>query len=229
MKRKLFFTTLILPLVLSGTTQAEVIYSNLQDISIPTNFNGVYLNILSGNTSGTEFSGWQVNAVFGGVGFFNSPDFQPLRDTNSGDGTLSNISIGALVDSSSSSYASGFGASDTHLGTTFTAGQEGYIGFSVNNNSATNYGWMRVVFDGTGDAFIRDWAYNTNGGAISVGGIRQVGQDILLSSSMTVASNLADSGGITNLVMNHAGITRLTGTNTHSGDTVINQGTLSVD
>jgi autotransporter-associated beta strand protein len=239
MKRKRSLVPLILPVVMSVTAQAEVIYSNLRDISIPANFNGVYLNVLSGANSGSEFSGWHVNAIFGGFGFFNSPDFQPLREANSGDATLRNISIGALVGSSSMFYATGFGASDTHLGTTFTAGQEGYIGFSINNNSATNYGWMRVVFDSAGDAFIRDWAYDTSGNSIHVARIQQSAavhgtQAVTLSSgageSFTLSSAISDTGGnINSVLINGLGHVSLTATNTHTGATTIESGTLSID
>jgi len=50
---------------------ANVIYSGVQDIPIPTDFAGVYLDPDTGAT------GWDINPFFGGVGIANSAAFQP--------------------------------------------------------------------------------------------------------------------------------------------------------
>ena len=146
---------------------ADVLYSNLQDLSIPTNFDGVYIDIESGtnDTSGTTFD-WDVNLFFGGIGVVNSTGFQPVRETAAGNSTLSNLAWGDTVNSSSTFDSSGdAGGSTDHLGDTFTAGQEGYIGFELTGG---NYGWMRVVLDGSGSALVKDWGPTTLAAALAL-------------------------------------------------------------
>lgn len=225
--------TSILASIFALPVAADVIYSNLQDIAIPKNNDGVYLNIFSGQTDASPFTGWHINPTNGGIYIYNNTEFQPLRETNSDDGTVSNISLGGLIDSSSSYYASQMGVSFDHLGNelgnTFTPGTEGYLGFSVVNGASTNYGWMRVVLTGTGTPLIKDWSYDTSGTGIIAGGVRQVGQDIILASQFTLGSALGNSGGATNLLKNSEGKTTLTATNTHTGITHVSSGTLAVN
>src|SRR5205823_53427 len=58
---------------------SNVIYSGFQNIAIPTGFTGVYINIDNGSTAFAQFTGWDINPFFGGVGVGNSPAFQPAR------------------------------------------------------------------------------------------------------------------------------------------------------
>ena len=174
---------MILLLASSLTASADVIYSNLQDLVIPTTFDGIYLDVESGAYDTTGTIDWDLNLIFGGVGVFNSTDFQPVRETDAGDGTLSNLSSGSLVNGASTYDSSdGTGASTDHMGDTFTAGAEGYIGFQLTSG---NYGWMRVVFDGSGSALIKDWAYDTSGGSgfIATGNVLQSGSTVTVDSS----------------------------------------------
>ena len=70
---------------------ADIIYKNLQDIAIPTTFDGLYLNLETGawNTNmAAPAAGWDINPYYGGKFFANSPDFQPVR---SGTGSSSAI------------------------------------------------------------------------------------------------------------------------------------------
>ena len=208
---------------------ADVLYSNLQDLSIPTNFDGVYIDIESGtnDTSGTTFD-WDVNLFFGGIGVVNSTGFQPVRETDAGNGTLSNLAWGDTVNSSSTFDSSGgTGGSTDHLGSTFTAGTEGYIGFELTGG---NYGWMRVVLDGSGSALVKDWAYDTSGstGAIATGNVLQSGSTVTVDStsgSFTLGSVVSGSNS---LVKNGSGTTTLNATNTYTGGTTLNDGTITV-
>lgn len=86
------FTTRLpfLALALAASATADVIYSDLQNIDILKNNDGVYLNVLTGSTSG---SGWHINPTFGGINLYNSADFQPLRETNSGLGSLATFRL----------------------------------------------------------------------------------------------------------------------------------------
>ena len=61
-----------------------------------------------------------------------------------------------------------------------------------------------------------------------VGAIKQVGQDIVLSSGFTLASALVNSGGTTNLVKNGSGTNTLKAANTYTGATTVNEGILNI-
>lgn len=214
-------------LLTTGLSSADVIYSGLQNITIPATYDGVYLDVDGMTSSSSTFFGWDLNPFMGGVYLSNSELFQPARVGTSGMDRVVNISDGSSI-GSGLNFATGSGGSLDHLGTQFTAGQEGYLGFKL---SGTDYGWMRVVFtNNSSGAVIKDWAYDsTNGTAVVAGGIKQVGQDIILSSGFTLASALANSGGTTNLVKNGVGTNTLSATSTYTGTTTINAGTLVVN
>jgi len=222
MKLKFRLLPTAVMLLTTWPAAAEVIYSNALNTSIPLDFNGVTINVGTGS----------LNAFFGGVGMANNVDLQPFRDGTSGIDTVLNFTAGDVINGSTGTLANpgGFGGSIDHVGSTFTAGDEGYIGFKLNG---TNYGWMRVVFtNNTSGAVIKDWAYDNSGGAIAVGNITHSGSTLTADSSFgdfTVASVLADSGGTTNLLKTGAGAVTLTGSNTYTGATNVNAGTLLIN
>jgi hypothetical protein len=203
--------TLVSALLFSHA-RADVIYSNLLNTPIPLDFTGVTIAIGNG----------EINPFFGGVGVANDADLQPFRLGTNGLDTIRNFSHGTFIDISNTSLASGPGGSQDHLGTTFTAGQEGYMGFKLDNNK---YGWVRVVFtNNTGGALIKDWSYETSSSGINVGGIRQVAQNIEISSNFTLSSSLIDSGGLTHLIASNSGTTTLSANHTYTGTTTVNSG-----
>jgi autotransporter-associated beta strand protein len=208
---------------------ADVIYSNLQDLSIPTNFDGIYLDVESGSNDTSGTIAWDLNLFYGGIGVVNSTSFQPVREVDAGNGTLSNLAWGATVNASSTFDTGGGGGGSTdHLGTNYTAGQEGYLGFQL---SSGNYGWMRVVLDGSGSAFVNDWAYDNTGGtgAIATGNVLQSGSTVTVDSSsgsFTLGSQLSGSNS---LVKNGSGTTTLSADNTNTGTTTVSSGMLLVN
>ena len=211
----------------SGHGAADVIYSNLQGITIPTTYAGTYIDVDGGLPPlSTSFTGWDFNPFMGGVYLSNSADFQPARAGTGGMDTVLNFTAGSTI-GSGLNFATGSGGSMDHLGTQFTAGTEGYLGFKLNG---TNYGSMRVILtNNSSGAYIKDWAYdNTTGAPVVVGAIKQVGQDIVLSSGFTLASALVNSGGTTNLVKNGSGTNTLKAANTYTGATTVNEGILNI-
>ena len=239
MKAQLFLAAALLT-----SAPAATIYSNLQDIGVPTGFTGVYLDVDTGATSTTDFTGWDINAFFGGVGVANSIAFQPVRTAAGNLDALLNLAQGTLV-SGSLTYSSGFGGSgddNPHVGDTstqFQVGQEGYMGFKFmkNDGSGPFYGWMRVVFtNNTGGSLIRDWGYDDAGGSINIGRIQQSAanggaQTVTLSPGAGESFNLGSAITNTNGNINHlakigAGNTTLTVGNTYTGTTDIQGGTL---
>ena len=206
---------------------ADVIYSNLQNTAIPTTYTGVTV-VVAGGT---------INPFFGGVGVANNDLFQPVRVGTGDLDAIRNLAVGTAIDASSLSFSTGYGGSVSHLGSTFTAGTEGYLGFQLNG---TDYGWMRVVFtNNTGGAVIKDWAYDNSGAAIVVGRVEQsaaVGsaQTVTLSpatgESFTLGSAISDTGGNTNsVVKTGGGTTTLTLANSYTGTTTVSVGKLLVN
>jgi len=160
----------------AASSQAAIVYSGLRDITVTTTFDGVYLDVDAGTTSGTETTGWDINPFFGGEGVANSPDFQPARTTIALDAPILNVALGSTVDGTLN-FLTDFGGSDSHIGNgagQFVSGSEGYIAFKFtpNDDSGTFYGWMRVALSNTGSTgVIRDWAYETSGSGITVGAV----------------------------------------------------------
>ena len=217
LSRKLSALTLLLG---TGHAVADVFYSGLQDTTIPTTYAGVNIDV-------DGAGGWDLNAFMGGVYLYNNTAFQPARDGTGGMDAVLNLTSGALIDSSLN-FASGTGGSLDHLvgtGATFTAGDEGYLGFKLNG---TDYGWMRVVFtnNNTG-ALIKDWGYNT-GGSIAAGNVLQSGSTFTLDSSTQSFALGSAIAGSNNLVKNGANTVTLNANNSFSGTTGINAGTLAL-
>lgn len=228
MNSKVWHTAGLLALALTLPVAADTLYSNLQDIPIPTNFDGVMIDV-------DGMGGWDLNPFFGGVGVANSPAFQPARTGSWCLDPLQDFAAGATIDGSCN-YSTLSGGSDTHLGTTFTAGQEGFLGFRLNGN----YGWMRVVFTGNeAGAVVKDWAYNNSGAAIVVGEVQQnaTSDHTLLVTlapttgrTLTLGSVVSNNGAIINRVVKaDSGTAILTRANTYSGTTTVSDGTLLVN
>ena len=156
----------------------EVIYRGLQDIAIPTDFDGVYLNIDDGTTSAVEFTGWDINPFFGGVGVGNSGNFQPARTGGTNESSILALNFGTSV-GGNLTFSNGEGGSESHLGfgaNQFGIGQEAYLGFqfSTDANHGPYDGWMRVIFTANvSGGIIKDWAYETSGLATNTGNVLQ--------------------------------------------------------
>ena len=243
MLRPLFLITVILTFAGTMRSPAAVIYSGLQNISIPTSFDGVYLDIDTGVTGTAEFTGWDVNPFFGGVGVANSPAFQPVRTGTANSAPILRLNVGDVIDSGRL-YSTGYGGSDSHLGAgsnQFGIGQEAYLGFKFTTNASAGpyYGWMRVSFTAnTSGAVIKDWAYETTANSVTAGRVLQSSpsagfQTTTLSGgsgeAYSLGSALTNNGAnTTNLLKTGAGKWTVTGTNNYTGATTVSGGTLEV-
>lgn len=177
-------------------TRAAIIYSGLLDLAIPLDFSGIFLDVDAGLSDVASFSGWDVNAFFGGSGLGNSPSFQPVRNGTGQLDPIIRLDLGAPVDGSLS-FASGFGGSgnpNSHFGLAlyqFAVGIEGYIGFKFSTNAGVGpyYGWMRAILtNNTAGGVVRDWAYDSSGVPIVVGAVPESGTATLLAAGMLVVS-----------------------------------------
>ena len=175
---------------------ASVIYRGLQNIAIPTDFTGVYVNIDTGMTAFAEFTGWDINPFFGGFGTANSPAFQPVRTGTAILDPIVALGIGATVNASLN-FSTNYGGSQTHLGPAanqFGIGQEAYMGFrfTTDGGAGPYFGWMRLIFTAnTPGGIVKDWAYESGGGAIQTG-------DVLQAAPVAGVSVVTLSGGAGN-------------------------------
>lgn len=163
--------------------QAEIVYSGTQNIAIPTNFNGVFIDVFSLQHSTTEFSGWDLNPFFGGLGIANSPDFQPVRIGTGNEDSIAPITFGSIINGSalfSSDYGmSGAEDNSGHLGPSagqFGDGQSAYLGFQLAHGNALFFGWIQLTLSSNGNSgVVQNWAYDNSGAAIRAGAISDVG------------------------------------------------------
>jgi hypothetical protein len=164
-------------LIAAPPVMGAVIYSGLQNIPIPTAFEGVYVDIDNGSTSGSAFAGWDINPFFGGAGIGNSAAFQPVRASTSNDSAVQNLLSGMLV-SAASIFSTGEGGSgdigNEHLGLAAGQFQEGVTGilgfrFTKNDSSGPFYGWIRLTLAAnTPGGLVHDWAWEDSGAGIVV-------------------------------------------------------------
>ncbi len=170
---------IIVVMTASISANAAVIYSGVQNIAIPTTFDGVYLDIDTGTTSTSVITGWDINPFFGGFALGNSAAFQPVRTGTGNSDTILNLAYGTLVDSLLN-YATGEAGSSDHIGggaNQFTDGSSGYLGFKFTNNSNAGpfFGWMRLTLTAnTSGATIHEWAYDNTGSGLLAGSLTAV-------------------------------------------------------
>jgi autotransporter-associated beta strand protein len=224
----------------ASAARADVIYSELQNVLIPTNFTGVYLSLENGVVA--ENGDWDINPFFGGAGVANSSRFQPARIGSGNEDRIINVGFGGVV-SSSLIYSSGFGGSEGHIGSgsnQFQSNTPGYIAFNYTPAGSTFNGWMRVILNpNTSGGVLMDWAYDTTtGNAISAGNIQRalpVDNVSLVTltgatgESPVLGTNLVDVGGgvVTAVLKNGAGTWTL-GNQDYTGTTTVALGTLAV-
>ena len=225
------------------SAHAGVTYSGYQNIAVPQNLEGLYLNVTTGATSFSQPADWNssswINPFFGGVYTANS---DLLRPVITGSDQILNLGTGTLV-SSASTFATGESGSTTHVGAgagQFTLGTAGYMGFQFKTSPAgtTQYGWLNTTISNTGTGVIRDWGFEAEAGSIVVGRLEQSApsgatQVMTLSpgtgESFTLSSLVSDTGGNANsLLKTGVGTVTLSGNNTLTGATTISAGTLEV-
>jgi autotransporter-associated beta strand protein len=182
---------------------SEIVFSGDRNIAIPTNFDGVYINIGNGQSGSSPVSGWDLNPFFGGLFIANSPNFQPARIGDDCEDAIIRLAptsvIGGNLTYSSDWGGSGAEGGQGHLGSgplQFADGKSGYFGFKLVSEEADPlYGWMQVVLTENGaNGRIQSWAYETSGGSILVGVTGQSGQRVVSNVQAPVnASNAGDA------------------------------------
>jgi hypothetical protein len=190
-------------LVWGDVARAEIIYSGNQNIAIPADFNGVFIDVFSLQHSTTEFSGWDLNPFFGGLGIANSPGFQPVRIGAGSEDSIAPISFGSIINGTAL-FSSGYGGSGAeddsgHLGPytgQFVDGQSAYMGFKLFQSGSSFYGWMQLTLTSNGSTgVIQNWAYDNSGAAIRAGALADVGAaPKIIQAGETQAASAANAG-----------------------------------
>lgn len=163
-----FVRPLLLALALTTTAPAAVIYSGVQNIAIPLSFDGVYVNIVTNNTSLTEPGNWTtapwINPFWGGTVIGSNDQVRPsVISGTAGAEQIVNHAFGSEI-GSTAYFASGYNGSETHIGASssqFQIEATGYIGFTFDLAGDTHYGWMRMTPGSGGAGIVHDWAYNS--------------------------------------------------------------------
>ena len=91
-------------LALALPAAADVIYSGLQNLGIPADYDGLYINVESGAWSTDMFNppgGWDINPFYGGSVVANAPAFQPVRAGTGNMDPILNLGTGVTVGSGS--------------------------------------------------------------------------------------------------------------------------------
>lgn len=151
---------------------AAIVWSGIVNITIPSNIDGVYMNVLTGQTgtSGGAVSGWDINP-YGAttLQFFSATGGGFVRGLGSSGTLVDNLAQGTLINASQSF---GNGNAETTGATAFNPGSmSNLVGFRFVNEATgqTHYGWMRILLGGAGLAAqprsIIEYAYESVAGA----------------------------------------------------------------
>lgn len=158
--------------VASGTAMAAIVCNTTTvPISIPQDSTGIYLNLITGDTTGG--TGWDFNPYdreAPGISFWFAND--PNRGGVANDGVAYTVlAAGASIGPASTFITNNVPAAMVN----FTVAQTGgYVGLRVyNEGTATmNYGWIQMNTGATGGGFpatINSFCFQNDGSAINAG------------------------------------------------------------
>jgi len=172
--RTLLLSSLLLT---AARSHGTIVYSGIQNVAVPLDLNGIYLNPVTGATASAQPADWNtapwINPFFGGVDIANDDLMRPVV---TGATQILNLVFGTVVNNGSNFTAARSGSS-THVGAgaqQFHLGTNGYLGFAMQTTTGgpTLFGWMQLDIENTGPGRIVDWAYQDAAGTlITVGAV----------------------------------------------------------
>ena len=180
MKSRLILPILFLNAIAEPAAHAAIVFSGIQNIAIPMNFEGEYLRLDIPQSVQTFPVDWAsapwVNLFFGGVDIANSP---LLRPAIQGGDQITNLDYGTYI-TAAGNYAAGESGSSTHVGTgpgQFALNVPGYMGFAFRTTTTgpDYYGWMELRINNTGPGQIISWAYEDTAGTGIPAGVPEPG------------------------------------------------------
>lgn len=174
------------------SVEAAIVSSGIVNLAIPSNTNGLYVNVVTGafnngpNTSGggALTPGWDVNPwSSSSLSYFNSP-IGATYVQRTGGGATANLPVGTLIDAAST-YG-GSAASTTGNEPHLLNSQDNLIGFRFTDEAAacTKFGWFRVSLSTSLTAQPRtmvEYAYENDCGVGIQAGVPEPGSLALLA------------------------------------------------
>ncbi len=156
--------------LLAPHSHAALTYSGVQNITIPSDFDGIYVTFTDVNdaesftTSTTDTGSWHFNPYFVGASVATSDLLRPVTASITTNSNIVNLAYGTVIDAASTT-PTGNSGSTGHMGTgtgQFQNGVMGYMGFAITFGTNVHYGYARVTFRNDGTAgTIHDWAWDT--------------------------------------------------------------------
>lgn len=154
---------------------AGIVWSGIVNINIPSSIDGVYLNVITGQTGSSAMTGWDLNPYSASnLSFFSPTGGGVVRGLGSSGSLVDNLPYLTVI-GSGQSFGSGSvettGATAMNLNSS-----ENLLGFRFVNEAtgATHYGWMRIQFTGTSFSQPRaivEYAYESTAGASIQAGV----------------------------------------------------------
>ena len=166
----------------AGAASADIVWSGIVNLNIPSTTRGLYLNVLTGaynfdGGAGSTVAGWDVNPWSAAtLSFFNPANPTGgvyVRDASTTVG-VSNLGFGTVI-GEGSTYSSG-GAQTTGAFAFNLNSSENLVGFRLFNEDAgtVHYGWMRIELSGTLNGQPRsvvEYAFESTAGASIAAGV----------------------------------------------------------
>lgn len=191
-------SAIVFLLVSATRSQGALHYTDFQNLAIPSNQDGIYVNPISGDFSlvpPADFNTapW-LNLLFGGTAIGSNFHIAPVLTapaTGNGDGLILKLiqlqEIGPGLN-----YAAGFNGSENHTGSgsgQFQPGEPGYLGFAIRTvaDGPVSYGWMRITVSDNGSGIVHDAGYEDAPGVpILAGSVPEPGTSILIFAAAAV-------------------------------------------
>lgn len=168
----------------ASSTQAAVVYSGLQNISIGSGF-ATQIDLNGDSQNDVKFK----NYVFGGGPYQGGTvNFAPGRFVGftSGNQYITALTAGAAINSTTAnpSFFGSMAYGAVNPNAQFNNVTDKYVGLSFPAGPNTYYGWVRVdVTNSTNHFVIKDWAYESVAGTgISAGAVPEPGTLGLLAA-----------------------------------------------
>lgn len=137
----------------SRQADAAIVWSGVVNIAIPSNADGVFLNVITGQSgaTGNGVAGWDIRAGSAtGLSFLGPTASTYVTGLGSSTLLIDNLAQGSLIGAAATF---GAGSVETEGSTAFFPGSmSNLVGFRFVNESTglTHYGWMRVLLGGNG-------------------------------------------------------------------------------
>jgi hypothetical protein len=155
-------------------------------ISVPNNFDGIYLNLLTGanGTTGASVAGWDFNPYNSGTSlsfFWSATPSQASGVASTTTGPYLDLAPGSSI-SSGSTFAQVTATAATAAFQTVGTHTLGFR-FYNENTAAINYGYMTLTSDGTTGfpLTITGWSFENSGAAITVSSVPEPATGAMLT------------------------------------------------